>query len=246
VEWLVKYIRGLRGQITVCVVSHDYDFNTQARARPSSWTRHYLSIVSQGCLVPGYIAMERRGTGRAHRTPSPRARAQVLTDICHMCDSKIEYHAGGFQSFQDAHPEIVAALPSPDKTIEAAAGGSKVRSLIEPHRLYGVLIFILVFVTHVHTTNIPCLQTSSLQRRTLVWCTKTEAAAPKKPLKTSAMERLLAAKEAAPQRRAAEAETFRLKIDCIDVADAAITIRTSHPGARPPVVGCYGLDQALL
>ena len=47
VEWLVKYIQGLRGKITTCVVSHDYDFN-----------------------------------------------AQVLTDVCHMCDQKIEYHGG--------------------------------------------------------------------------------------------------------------------------------------------------------
>ena len=30
-----------------------------------------------------------------------------------------------------------------------------------------VLIFILVFVTHVHTTNIPCMQTLSLRE----WCT---------------------------------------------------------------------------
>jgi hypothetical protein len=36
-----------------------------------------------------------------------------------------------------------------------------VRRGLQLHRRF-VLTFILVFITHVHTTNIPCLQTSSL------------------------------------------------------------------------------------
>ena len=45
------------------------------------------------------------------------------------------------------------------------AAGRTLTQVLHSHTL---LIFILVFVTHVHTTNIPCLQTSSLYSTTAV------------------------------------------------------------------------------
>eukprot|EP01051_Picozoa_sp_SAG22_P016862 SAG22_NODE_2479_length_2529_cov_1.348560_2_plen_127_part_01 len=76
VKWLTEYIVSLRGKITLCVVSHDYEFN-----------------------------------------------ADVLTDVVHMENKNFTYHRYGFQQFQELNPEIVAGLPSADKTISAAAGG---------------------------------------------------------------------------------------------------------------------------
>jgi ATPase subunit of ABC transporter with duplicated ATPase domains len=44
----------------------------------------------------------------------------VLTDVVHMNKQQLHYHSGGFQKFQQDNPEIVAALPSQEKTITAA------------------------------------------------------------------------------------------------------------------------------
>lgn len=48
--------------------------------------------------------------------------AQVCTDIVHIADRALTYYDFGFSEFQKARPEIVAGLPSPEKTVlEAAA-----------------------------------------------------------------------------------------------------------------------------
>ena len=46
----------------------------------------------------------------------------VLTDVVHMVDQKMTYHSGGFKKFQEDNPEIVAALPSTDKMVQATQG----------------------------------------------------------------------------------------------------------------------------
>jgi len=44
----------------------------------------------------------------------------VLTDVIHICDSKLTYYPGTFKDFQRIRPEVCAALPSPAAAILAA------------------------------------------------------------------------------------------------------------------------------
>jgi len=47
-------------------------------------------------------------------------RAQVLTDVIHICDSKLTYYPGSFRDFQRLRPEIAAGLPSPAGAVQRA------------------------------------------------------------------------------------------------------------------------------
>ena len=138
VKWLTDYVIGLRGKITLCLVSHDYEFNTN-----------------------------------------------VLTDVVHMIDKNFTYHAMGFKEFQEQNPEVVAGLPSAEKTINAAAGGTM--SVIDK----------------------------------------------------------MAAAEAAAQTDAGKAaaamtaDSFKLKIDCIDIKDPSVTIRTFNQFTLEGRVQCW-------
>ena len=46
--------------------------------------------------------------------------AQVLTDVIHICDSKLTYYPGSFRDFQRLRPEIAAGLPSPAGAVQRA------------------------------------------------------------------------------------------------------------------------------
>lgn len=75
---------------TVCLVSHDYDFLDSAR------------LLHAASTAPAHF------------------RAQVLTDVIHICDSKLVYYPGSFSDFQKIRPEIVAGLPSPANAVQKA------------------------------------------------------------------------------------------------------------------------------
>jgi elongation factor 3 len=45
---------------------------------------------------------------------------QVLTDVIHICDSKLTYYPGSFRDFQRLRPEIAAGLPSPANAVQKA------------------------------------------------------------------------------------------------------------------------------
>eukprot|EP01052_Picozoa_sp_SAG31_P032015 SAG31_NODE_3464_length_4244_cov_3.817370_3_plen_607_part_00 len=135
VKWLQDYIIGLRGKVTLCVVSHDYNFNTE-----------------------------------------------VLTDVVHMINKNFEYFPFGFKEFQEANPEIVAGLPSAEKTINTAAGGPQ--------------------------TAMQALEAQS-------------------------------AKAADKKLMAMEATTFKVRIDCVDVKDPSVTIRTFNQFDLEGKVQCW-------
>ena len=42
---------------------------------------------------------------------------EVLTDVIHIADKTLTYYPMGFRDFQILKPEIVSALPNPDKAI---------------------------------------------------------------------------------------------------------------------------------
>jgi hypothetical protein len=44
----------------------------------------------------------------------------VLTDVIHICDSKLTYYPGSFRDFQRLRPEIAAGLPSPAGAVQRA------------------------------------------------------------------------------------------------------------------------------
>ncbi len=56
---------------------------------------------------------------RLSRATSVRA-TQVLTDVIHICDSKLTYYPGTFRDFQRLRPEIAAGLPSPANAVQKA------------------------------------------------------------------------------------------------------------------------------
>lgn len=44
----------------------------------------------------------------------------MLTDVIHICDSKLTYYPGTFRDFQRLRPEIAAGLPSPAGAVQRA------------------------------------------------------------------------------------------------------------------------------
>ena len=44
----------------------------------------------------------------------------MLTDVIHICDSKLTYYPGTFRDFQQKRPEIAAGLPSPAGAVQRA------------------------------------------------------------------------------------------------------------------------------
>ena len=73
------------------------------------WLTDYI-VSLRGKITVGLVSHEYSFLG------------DVLTDVVHMCDQTLEYHAGGFKAFQQACPEIVAALPSTQSTLKATQG----------------------------------------------------------------------------------------------------------------------------
>ncbi len=76
-----------------------------------AWLTQYI-LTLRGKITVGLVSHEYSFLG------------DVLTDVVHMVDQKMTYHAGGFKKFQDENPEIVAALPSTQKSIENTLGPS--------------------------------------------------------------------------------------------------------------------------